>query len=288
MYNLYDSSFPLNIGMGKMRGVSRHSNLQLRQIRKVGRTEHTRCLNSRLAARKPSMRFLPLASSDLSRLSGVSPSQRTISTGLQNHTTTKTDEISTETFIDASDKRPGLSLREKVRHAMRRVPHPVMIITARDRDGKLAGLLVSSFNTVTLDPDPVVSFNLRLPSSTYDAIVVSDHFTVTGISNAKIADLFAKGRGIDKHTNYEKSIGSVMGPELDITDGLFQIRCQWLKKKSVEIGDHVIMIGQVLDIIHNKMQTSLVEPLIYSQGRYRYAGPSIPISKITTYDSQKP
>ncbi|KAL9119222.1 MAG: hypothetical protein Q9187_004225 [Circinaria calcarea] len=162
-----------------------------------------------------------------------------------------------------------------------------MIVTARDRVGKLAGLLVSSFNTVTLDPVPVVSFNLRLPSSTYNAIALSGHFTVTGISNAKIADLFAKGRGIDKYTIYEKPLDSAMGSELDVMDGLFQIRCQWLKEKSVDIGDHVIMIGRVLDVTDNKYQTSLTEPLIYSKGRYRYAGPSIPISKVASRDARK-
>ena len=274
--------------MGKMRRLVRPLNPRLRQMGKVAGTEHTWSLNSRFGSRKHSLSYLPRTSSSVSLLlSSVSLLRRTIATGFKQSTATDAANDFTESPADASEKGHPTSLQEKVRHTMRRVPHPVMVITAWDRVGKLTGLLVSSFNTVTLDPVPVVSFNLRLPSSTYDAIALSGHFTVTGISNAKIADLFAKGRGIDKHAIYEKPIDSVIGSELDIKDGLFQIRCQWLKEKSVEIGDHVIMIGRVLDVTDNKYRTNHTEPLIYSQGRYRYAGPSIPISKVASHDPRK-
>ena len=61
---------------------------------------------------------------------------------------------------------------------MRRVPYPVAIITATDPSGRpdtsaFRGMTVSSFNTVTLSPRPVISFNVRRPSETLNALLAS-------------------------------------------------------------------------------------------------------------------
>lgn len=81
---------------------------------------------------------------------------------------------------------------------MRRVPYPVTIITATDPDTtSFRGMTVSSFNTVTLTPQPVISFNVRRPSETLNALLSSGRFLVHLLSpscaTARLARDFSKG-----------------------------------------------------------------------------------------------
>lgn len=85
---------------------------------------------------------------------------------------------------------------------MRRVPYPVAIITATDPSGppdttSFRGMTVSSFNTVTLTPHPVISFNVRRPSETLNALLASGRFLVhllaPGPATAILARDFSKG-----------------------------------------------------------------------------------------------
>ncbi|KAJ5638001.1 hypothetical protein N7490_007880 [Penicillium lividum] len=94
------------------------------------------------------------------------------------------------------------SISEHVRLLMRRVPYPVAIITATDPTGpqgasSFRGMTVSSFNTVTLTPHPVISFNVRRPSETLNALLASRRFLVhllaPGPATATLARDFSKG-----------------------------------------------------------------------------------------------
>lgn len=85
---------------------------------------------------------------------------------------------------------------------MRRVPYPVAIITATDPSGpedttSFRGMTVSSFSTVTLTPHPVISFNVRRPSETLNALLASGRFLVhllaPGPATATLARDFSKG-----------------------------------------------------------------------------------------------
>lgn len=85
---------------------------------------------------------------------------------------------------------------------MRRVPYPVAIITATDPSGpedttSFRGMTVSSFSTVTLTPHPVISFNVRRPSETLNALLASRRFLVhllaPGPKTATLARDFSKG-----------------------------------------------------------------------------------------------
>lgn len=94
---------------------------------------------------------------------------------------------------------------------MRRVPYPVAIITSTDPapsrthhtepesdpTSQFRGMTVSSFNTVTLTPQPVISFNVRRPSETLHALLSSGRFLVhllaTNPHTAALARDFARG-----------------------------------------------------------------------------------------------
>lgn len=91
---------------------------------------------------------------------------------------------------------------------MRRVPYPVAIVTSTEPSlstsdseptsaSGFRGMTVSSFNTVTLSPTPVISFNVRRPSETLNALLTSGQFLVhllaTNQQTASLARDFARG-----------------------------------------------------------------------------------------------
>ncbi|GAD97837.1 oxidoreductase, putative [Paecilomyces variotii No. 5] len=101
-----------------------------------------------------------------------------------------------------SNEEEPSSLSDQVRFLMRQVPHPVAIITATDPDCPNAdeayrGMTVSSFNTVTLYPEPVISFNVKRPSETLHALQTSGYFHVHLLApseeTAKLARDFSRG-----------------------------------------------------------------------------------------------
>ncbi|KAK2738753.1 hypothetical protein FQN57_006920 [Myotisia sp. PD_48] len=208
------------------------------------------------------------------------------------------DDISTtasETGLPAVEN----NIQAQVRKLMRLVPHPVSIITSTDptapTNTAFRGMTVSSFNTVTLNPSPVVSFNVKIPSETYNAIRASGRFLVhllaTNATTAKLAREFSKGH--ENITLNEKgdntgcsffhftSLGNraclpsvetgepprltVQQPEgrsrqvddnmgnlsdgPDIQHFPFILECQYLRK-SVQVGDHIIVLGKVVTLIN--------------------------------------
>ncbi|MCJ1292396.1 hypothetical protein MMC34_003946 [Xylographa carneopallida] len=138
-----------------------------------------------------------------------------------------------------------------------------MVITATTSDNGLVGLLVSSFNTVTLHPEPLVSFNIKLPSSTYDQVAKTGEFTATSIWSIKTAHRFTISLS---HTAKDKNPDSP-----DTVEGaMFSFQCTWLKAKSITVGDHVIMVGRVIGYTHNQTppQKAPEVPLMYCNGKY--------------------
>ncbi|MCJ1374885.1 hypothetical protein MMC20_006118 [Loxospora ochrophaea] len=168
---------------------------------------------------------------------------------------------------------------------MRKVPHALTIILSRDQDFKACGLLVSSFNTVTLHPEPIVSFNIKLPSSTYTAITESNRFTASIIGDAHLAKAFAQDGAfqdfpkdfVDWRVKMENGSSKELSPILKVEGSLFWMECDWLKDKSVEVGDHVIIVGRVLDSgNYVNIEGTDYAALIYSDGQYRRPGQEIP------------
>ena len=157
------------------------------------------------------------------------------------------------------------SLREEVRRAMRTMPHALAVVTSKTPNGVTKGLLVSSFNTVTLHRRAYVSFNIKLPSSTYDAIARSKRFTITAIWSTETAKAFA-------NPNYSK-LNPLPLEESDPRSlqvgGLFSLDCKWYRLKSVKIQDHVIMLGRVDTYHPGRPQNITKSPLVYVKGDYQ-------------------
>lgn len=145
-----------------------------------------------------------------------------------------------------------------IRQLMRRVPHSVAVITSNMPPKGFVGMTVSSFNTVCLEPRVVVSFNVKQPSATLNAIRASGHFTVDLIDSteqgAAIAELFASGRGREVLKDDDGVVSSTTSPsELEqrsphlLSDNtvMFTLQCEVLDQP-VEVADHVIVLGAVL------------------------------------------
>jgi flavin reductase (DIM6/NTAB) family NADH-FMN oxidoreductase RutF len=99
-------------------------------------------------------------------------------------------------------------LKGDVRQLMRNVPSSVAIITVASYDAELKknvpmGVAVSSLSTVTLDP-PTISFNIKEPSKTLDAIRAAKglfrvHLPIGDLLGATMVDLFSRGNHPDAY-----------------------------------------------------------------------------------------
>ena len=170
-------------------------------------------------------------------------------------------------------------LSDRVRRLMRPVPHALTVITSFQpgKDPKdepePRGLLVSSFNTVTLSPRPYVTFNIKLPSSTWDAIKASGHFTASGIDNAATAVAFTIGQANSEDRaskgGWERKSISKDGRLLDRV-GYWWMQCRCTATQSLLVEDHIIAVGEVLEAgeYSNGRTRILDSPLLYANGGY--------------------
>ncbi|EFE43597.1 putative oxidoreductase [Trichophyton verrucosum HKI 0517] len=202
--------------------------------------------------------------------------------------TNKTKPIELEDDVSTTESGRGLDaemdIQTEVRRLMRLVPHPVAIVTSTDPNSPpssaFRGMTVSSFNTVTLSPKPVISFNVKLPSETYNAIRFSSRFLVHLLSPteamARLALEFSKGyenvaRNKDEQqasffrftapsdVEASPSLQSGEPPRLVINgvkageDGRFPFifECQCLPQ-TTRIGDHVVIFGTVVNVLSDQ------------------------------------
>lgn len=197
----------------------------------------------------------------------------------------------------AQQRAQNVELSESVRRLMRLVPHPVAIVTSTDNTSasidkhvphRWRGATVSSFNTVTLSPTPVVSFNIKRQSATFTAIDSSGLFNIHLLSHAieaqAIAARFASGNALNPFHNKQQAIEEfVRQNENDSHDSLppviqtkdeslareaitaFRLQCQYLQDKTVDIGDHVVVFGQVME---TEKATESIPCLVYVDQRY--------------------
>ncbi|RJE17595.1 oxidoreductase [Aspergillus sclerotialis] len=176
---------------------------------------------------------------------------------------------------------------------MRRVPYPVSIITATDPtpshhhhhnsnnppELSYRGMTVSSFNTVTLIPEPVISFNVKRPSETLTALRSSGrflaHLLAPNKATATLARDFSKGNhnltildgkgefefvGVDVESSHGGDGRKLKLPILrrrgaNPPDGMedfpFVFECRVMDKE-MEVYDHTIVLATVV--------RALVEP----------------------------
>jgi len=135
----------------------------------------------------------------------------------------------------------------------------VTIITASEGD-EPAGVAANSFTSVSLDP-PLVLFCVARTSSTWPRIERARKFAVNilGEHQEDLCRLFAT-KGADRfgHTPWHLGVGG--SPVLD--DCIAYIDCEFWNE--YDGGDHIIVVGRVLDLGVPKDGG----PLVFYQGKY--------------------
>ncbi|PGH29122.1 hypothetical protein GX50_08127 [[Emmonsia] crescens] len=213
-------------------------------------------------------------------------------------------EVTTQHEATNSENEIG----DQARLLMRQVPHPVAIITSTDPGSPTVqtafrGMTVSSFNTVTLYPETIVSFNVKLPSETFNAISSSSRFLVHLLAptdaTARLARDFSQGNAnvmlADERERFFKfvsmsgrdddrlpSIAEGEPPRLALINNArqggkssfptedergdgnsiitadyfpFIFECRYLPQ-SVKVGNHVVVLGQVVNIIRQEADST--------------------------------
>lgn len=136
----------------------------------------------------------------------------------------------------------------------------VTIVTTVDASGKPAGMTVNSFASVSLDP-PLLLWSIDRSSDLFTEFSKSDHFAVHVLrkDQQEISNLFATD---------SKEKFSAIGYENGIS-GLpllaeYCARFQCSIENRFAGGDHLILVGRVLEIVQGPG-----EPLVFHAGQYR-------------------
>ncbi|WP_375319012.1 flavin reductase family protein [Candidatus Tisiphia endosymbiont of Oplodontha viridula] len=150
---------------------------------------------------------------------------------------------------------------EQFKQALSTLPTGVTIITTL-YNSKLFGFTASSFTSVSLLP-PLVSFCLDKKSFSINAFVSSECFAVSILAENQedISSHFSKFN-MDKFAGISYDLGQTSNCPL-IKGAVCHIECN--KFSQYEVGDHVILIGQVINTIVN----SNVQPLVHCLRQYR-------------------
>lgn len=143
----------------------------------------------------------------------------------------------------------------------------VTVATSRAADGTPHGLTVNSFTTVSLAP-PLILFCIDNRTRSINHFVKTGFFAINVLSesqralSARFADPTAdRFTGLDWH---EGKTGSPL-----FAGCLATIECKLAQ--TVEAGDHLILVGEVLHLTHTDG-----DPLAYFSGSYRGIAPLLP------------
>lgn len=154
---------------------------------------------------------------------------------------------------------------KELRQVFSQFPTGVTVITTRTSEGEPIGVTASSFNTVSVDP-ALILWSIDKGAHSLDAFQNCEYFAVNILSDQQIAmsNRFA-GRGQDKFSGVDYIDGAGECPLLP--EALAQLQCKnW---NIYEGGDHLIMVGEVIDY---KIADN-ARPLVFSQGSYSQASP---------------
>lgn len=137
----------------------------------------------------------------------------------------------------------------------------VTVITTLDADGRPAGVTSSSFNSVSLAP-PIVLWSLGRASRSLAAFQASGRFAVHVLQAGQeaLSGQFAS-KAEDKFAGLAWRLSEHGTP--DLGDCAARFECRTFAEH--DGGDHVLMLGEVLDLRLAKDAT----PLVFHGGAYR-------------------
>lgn len=151
------------------------------------------------------------------------------------------------------------------RGIMGRFATGVTVVTGLDEDGGPFGFTANSLSSVSLDP-PLISVCVGRDAESHDPLVRAGAFAVNVLSESQeeVARRFASAAQRESRWNgLDWEMAPPGAPVLTGSHAWMACRI-W---KTVEAGDHTVVIGQV-----EGGQGSDAGPLLYYRGRYRRLG----------------
>lgn len=139
----------------------------------------------------------------------------------------------------------------------------VTVVTTVAADGAYAGLTVSSFNALSLNP-PLVLWSLGLASTLTRDFEAASHFAVNVLADGQIAlsRRFAS-RAAHKFAKLDVRSGAGGAPLLPDCAAWFE--CRTVSRATR--GDHLLFIGEV-----ERFASTTRKPLLFLHGHYAAAG----------------
>ena len=143
----------------------------------------------------------------------------------------------------------------------------VTVVTSRAPDGSPVGMTVNSFNSVSLDP-PLVLFSLARSAKSLAIFEQAPHYAVNLLSaeQREMSNRFARSLD-DKWRDLNHEYGKFGTPLLPSTMAWFECKSY----ARYDGGDHVIFVGQVLDMYFD----AAADPLVYYRGGYASLAPKV-------------
>jgi len=148
----------------------------------------------------------------------------------------------------------------RFRRVLGHYPTGVCVVTAMDPEGISAGMVVGSFNSVSLDP-PLVAFFPDKSSNSWPKIQRAGRFCVNVLASDQqhLCQIFA-AKGDDKFAGVSHGLSAGGSPVLDHVVAWIDCTLEAIH----EAGDHYIVLGRVhqLDIVRAD------QPLLFFRGKY--------------------
>jgi len=152
--------------------------------------------------------------------------------------------------------------RRDLRRALGQFATGVTVVTARGRGGRIVGMTVNSFASVSLDP-PLVLWSVSRQAASFADFAEASHFAVNVLAaNQHHLSRQFSTPVIDKFEGVEILPGEVGCPLLAGASAHFICR----KVRQMDGGDHVIFLGEIEEYRWRES-----EPLVFHSGRYRVA-----------------
>ncbi|WP_239094237.1 flavin reductase family protein [Bacillus sp. B15-48] len=138
-------------------------------------------------------------------------------------------------------------------------PTGVTVVTTVTEDGTPLGLTVNSFASVSIDP-LLILWSIDKRVSSHDVFKNTEKFAVHVLASdqSDVCSVFAS-KGVDRFANCDWKFSENNLPVIAGATGVLQ--CKTFK--TIDAGDHTILIGQVIDIDSAKK-----EPLLYHKRNF--------------------
>ena len=146
--------------------------------------------------------------------------------------------------------------QEEFKKALGNYPTGVTVVTTFDKENKPIGLTVNSFASVSLDP-LLILWSIDKKSKSLEDFMSTEKFAVNILASdqEKICFLFSS-KEVDRFAQCEWQRSANNLPILANTASILECK----NVQQIEAGDHVILIGQVTNILNADKA-----PLLYHQ-----------------------